>query len=76
MTEVHLFFYQSVLQLFIHFNMFLKREDPLIPVFYDQSISFLTKLAGKFLPVAAVRAVEGNFYSLKFRDNEDQLQGI
>ena len=47
-TEVHLLFYQSVLQLFIHFNMFLQREDPLIPVLYDQMLSFHTKLAGKF----------------------------
>ena len=46
LTESHLLFFQSVLQLFIHFNMFRQREDPLIPVLYDQMVSFLTKLAG------------------------------
>ena len=76
MSEIHLLFYQSVLQLFIHFNMFLQREDPLIPVLYDQMVSFLTKLAGKFLPVAAIRAAKGDFYTLKYREYEDQLQGL
>lgn len=73
MTEIHLLFYQSVLQLFIHFNMFLQREDPLIPVLYDQMVSFLTKLAGKFLPVAAIREAEGDFYTIEY---EDQLHGL
>ena len=48
-TEVHLLFYQSALQTFVHFNMFLQREDSLIPVIYKQIISFLTKIASKFL---------------------------
>ena len=30
-TELYLLFYQSALQVFLHFNMFLQREDPLIP---------------------------------------------
>ena len=55
--------------------MFLQR-DPLIPIVYDQMVSFLTKLAGKFLPVATIRAVEGDFYTLKYKDYEDQLQGV
>ena len=32
MTEVYLLFYQSSLQAFIQFNMFLQREDPITPV--------------------------------------------
>ena len=76
MTEIHLLFYQSVLQLFIRFNMFLQRGDPLIPVLYDQMVSLLTKLAGKFLPVAAIREAEGDFYTIKYREYEDQLQGL
>ena len=56
--------------------MFLQREDPLIPVLHDQMVSFLTKLAGKFLPVATIRAAEGDFYTIKYRECEDQLQGL
>ena len=56
--------------------MFLQREDSLIPILYDQMVSFLTKLAGKFLPVATIRAAEGDFYTLKYKDYEDQLEGI
>ena len=46
--------------------MFLQREDPFIPVLYDQMVSFLTKLAGKFLPVAAIKEAEGKFHALKY----------
>ena len=73
-TEIHRLL--SVCASTIHFNMFLQREDPLIPVLYDQMVSFLTKLAGKFLPVAAIKEVEGNFHILKYKECEDQLQGL
>ncbi len=75
MTEVHLLFYQSVLQVFVHFNMFLQREDPLIPVIFEQMNSFLTKLASKFLPIAAIRAVDEDFFTLKYKERSDQLPG-
>ena len=44
-TELYLLFYQSALQVFLHFNMFRQREDPLIPMIHKQMMSFLTKLA-------------------------------
>lgn len=75
MTEVHLLFYQSVLQVFVHFNMFLQREDPLIPVIFEQMNSFLTKLASKFLPIAAIRAADEDFFTLKYKERSDQLPG-
>jgi hypothetical protein len=53
MTEVYLLFYQSALQPFIHFNMFLQREDPIIPVVHEQTTLVLQKLASKFLTVAS-----------------------
>ena len=49
MTEVYLLFYQSSLQAFIQFNIFLQREDPIV---YEQT--FLQKLASEFLTVAAL----------------------
>ena len=55
--------------------MFLQREDPLIAVIYEQMNSFLTKLASKFVPVAAIKAANGDFSSLNYREKEDQLQG-
>ena len=35
--------------------MFLQREEPLIPLLYDQMVSFLTKLAGRFMPVSTIK---------------------
>lgn len=75
MTEVHLLFYQSALQVFVHFNMFLQREDPLIPVIHDEMIAFVTKLASKFMPVAAIRAVNTDIYDLEFTEKDNQLPG-
>ena len=76
MTEVHLLFYQSALQVFVHINMFLQREDPLIPVIHDEMIAFITKLASKFMPVTAIRAINENFCDLEFMNKDAQLKGI
>ncbi len=73
MTEVYLLFYQSSLQLFIHFNMFLQREEPIIPVIHEQMKSFLKKLASKFVTVQEIRNANGNFRTINVRDN--QLSG-
>ena len=40
-TEVYLMFYQAVLRMFVEFNKFLQREDPLICVMLKQLNSFL-----------------------------------
>ncbi len=55
MTEVYLLFYQATLQLFVNFNKFLQREDPLIPVVSEQMGSFVKKLFGKFVTIRAIR---------------------
>ena len=75
MTEIYLLFYQAVLQTFVNFNKFLQREDPLIPVISNQIESFLTKLASKFLPVSAIKAVTEDFTRLKYNEVIDQLPG-
>ena len=72
MTEIYLLFYQAVLQTFVNFNKFLQREDPLIPVISEP---FLTKLASKFLPVSAIKAVTEDFTRLKYNEVIDQLPG-
>ena len=76
MTEVYqLFFYQSALQTFVHFNNFLQREEPLIPVVGEQMDSFLTKLASKFLAVSIIKKANGDFFTLKYEEQEHQLPG-
>ncbi len=75
MTEVQLFFYQSALQIFVCFNKFLQREDPLIPLLCEQIDSFLVKLAGKFIPVAKIKAADNVFSNLQYKGRENQLQG-
>lgn len=74
MTEVYLLFYEAVLQTFIHFNKFLQREDPLIPVISEQMDSFLKKLASKFVPVETIKAAGENFTELQY-DVKDHLPG-
>lgn len=75
MTEVYLFFYEAVLQAFIHFNKFLQREDPLIPVISDQINSFLRKIASKFLTVDNIKATNEDFTRLEFDSVDHQLSG-
>ena len=72
MTEVYLLFYQSALQTFVHFNMFLQREDPLLPVLRQQMDSFLGKLASKFLPPSTIKAANRDFSTLKYMVRENQ----
>ena len=55
MTEVYLMFYQATSQLFVMFNKFLQREDPLIHVISEQMGSFIKKLFGKFVAIHAIR---------------------
>ena len=75
MTEIYLFFYQSALQLFVCFNKFLQREDPLISLLCQQIDSFLVKLASKFIPVTKIKAVNSVFPHLQYQGKENQLQG-
>ena len=76
MTEIYLLFYQSALQIFVNFNKFLQREDPLVSVLSEQVESFLTKLASKFVPVAKIKAINNNFLNLQYKEKENQLQGM
>ena len=48
-TEVHLLFYQAILQCFI--NKLLQREEPIVGVISTQINEFLKKLLGKFVTV-------------------------
>ena len=75
-TEVYLLFYHSALQCFINFNKFLQREDPLIPVIHEQMVSFMQKLASKFVKVAALKT-EGHelLHELRYKDRDNQLSG-
>ena len=75
MTEIFMFFYQSALQVFVSFNKFLQREDPLISLLSEQMDSFLLKLASKFLPVTNIKAVKKVFRNLQYKGRENQLEG-
>ena len=75
-SEVYLFFYEAALQIFMHVNKFLQREDPIIPVVHGQLITFLKKLLGKFIKPMAIKAVsENNICACDFEDPNTQLSG-
>ena len=38
--------------------------------------SFLTKLAGKFLPVDKIKEANGEFHRIQYDKKEDQLSGM
>ena len=75
MTEVYLMFYQAVLQVYVRFNAFLQREDPLIPVLHSEVNSFLKKLFSRFIKVAAIQAVKADIVSIDYENDENQLPG-
>ena len=55
-TEIYLLFYQSILPVFNHFNLFLQREDPCIHLVYDHCHSLLKKIMCKFVRADVIRA--------------------
>ena len=57
MTEVHLFFYQAVLQQFVRVNKFMYLENPLIPIVHDLLHDFLKKLCCQFLNVKRMKVM-------------------
>ena len=76
MTEICLLFYEAVLQTFIKFNLFLQREDPLIPVISEQMSTFLRKLASKFVRVDTIKAAGEDITGLQYNLKVHQLPGI
>ena len=72
MTEVHLYFYQSILQMFITFNLYLQRHDPQIPILHDKIDNFMREMAGKFVEIDAV--YEADEISSLYVDNAEILK--
>ena len=75
MTEIYLLFYQLALQTFVHFNKFLQREDPLLPILLEQMKTFLNKLASKFLLPCTIKAAKRDFSTLKYMEDDHQHPG-
>ena len=72
MTEVYLYFYQSVLQMFITFNLYLQRHDPQIPILHDKIDNFMRELACKLVKIDAV--YEADEISSLYVDNAEILK--
>lgn len=53
---VYLLFFQSMLQVFNHFNVFLQREDPCIHLVHDHCESLLRKILGKIMKTDVIAA--------------------
>ena len=68
-------FYQSALQSFIHFNKFLQRGDPIVPIVQEQMESFVRKLASKFVLLSVMKATKGDFSDIPYKDRDSQLVG-
>ena len=75
MTEVYLFFLQSVLPVFNDANKFLQWEEPLIHVLQQQLYGLLKKVFGKFVkPFVLVEAIHNEaLLALDFHDSNNQV---
>lgn len=49
MNEMHCLFLQACLPAFINFNLFLQREDPVIPLMHEAMIDLIVTLIGRVL---------------------------
>ena len=49
MNEVYLLFLQSVTPLFMNFNLFLQKEEPLVSLLHEEIQKFMNKLASPFV---------------------------
>lgn len=74
MSEVYLHFFCCALQLFKKLNLFLQREDPIIPIVLDQLQNFVKNLLGKFVKVATIRNARSDLHSVEY-DEANQLDG-
>ena len=74
-TEVYLFFLQSLLPVFNHANKFLQREEPLIHILKQQLYSLLKKVLGKFVkPSVLVESIQkDSLLALNFHDPSERL---
>ena len=75
MSEVYLLFYQAALQIFVHINKLLQREDPIISIMRGQLNSFLKKLFGRFVTITAIQAADMDISSLDYNNPSNQLPG-
>lgn len=75
MKEVYFLFFQAALQCFMRLNKFLQREDPQIHSVFSQIQSFVTKLAGKFLTISAIKAAGNDLGGLSCSERKNQLSG-
>ena len=75
MTEVYLMFYQTALQVFVAFNKFLQREDPLICVLLTKMKSFLKKLFGRFVKVNTIKSATEDITLVPYNNPHNQLPG-
>ena len=71
MTEVYMFFYQSVLPTFTHLNLLLQREDPNIYLVADAIRTFLKKLLSKFVKLPVITTA--NVTEIDFSNSDNQL---
>ena len=76
MTEIYLYFYQSVLPTFTNFNQLLQRSDPCIFLVYEGCWGIYKKVLGKFLKIdkleACIKDTTGELVSLSENHRPDK----
>ena len=68
-------FYQAALQLFIKFNKFMQREDPIICILWHQMNTFMMKLFGRFVQVTAIKTAP-DVCHIQYSKDANQLPGV
>ena len=70
MTEVYIFFYQSSLQIFVHLNLFLQRDDPIISVMSDQLQKFVKNLLGRFVAIQGIIDAQADTTRVQYKEKQ------
>lgn len=70
MTEVYIFFYQSSLQIFVHLNLFLQRDDPIISVMSGQLQKFLQNLLGRFVTIQGIIDAQADITRVQYKEKQ------
>ena len=73
LVEIYLLFYQSGLQVFIKFNLFLQRDVPVIARLHGSIQQFLRNLRCKFLTAAALENSDPK--EIEFENPRHQKEG-
>ena len=69
-------FYQAAIQVFVAFNKFLQREDPIICVLLNEMKSILKKAVWEIVKVNTIKCATEDITLIAYDNPHNQLPGM